>query len=77
MFAFIFELPVVIGSEMFTDGADETLASQVVGQFGTLIHLKQGTHNWSRDGPRNAVSICKINSIIKRNNNERRKKLWN
>ena len=71
----MFELPVVIGSEMFTDGADETLVSQVAGQLGTLIHLKQGTHNLSRDGPRNAVSIYKINSI--RNVNERRKKYGN
>ena len=77
MFEFIFELPVAIGSEMLTDGADEILASQVVGQLGTLIHLKQGTNNLSRDGPRNAVSICKINFIVKRNSNERRKKLWN
>lgn len=57
MFEFIFKLPIAIGSEMFTDGADETLTSQVAGQLGTLIHLKQGTHNLSRDGPRNVVSI--------------------
>lgn len=75
MFEFIFKLPIAIGSEMFTDGADETLTSQVAGQLGTLIHLKQGTHNLSRDGPRNAVSIYKTDSII--NINERRKNYGN
>lgn len=72
MFEFIFKLPVAIGSEMLTDGADETLTFQVAGQLGTLIHLKQGTNSLSRDGPRNVASIY----MSLKNNYERNVDPW-